>query len=332
MAGSIDLHAHFTPRGLRSGNEWFGAHYERAADGESQLVVRDRRYGRDPEKMLLGIEARLADMDAVGTDVQVLSVSPLLFDPERDTEAAVGAARDVNDEIAEHVRAWPARFRGLAMLPLPDVAASVAELERAVGVLGLDGAEVDTHVAGLAWDEPVFEPLLAAAEELGAVLFFHPSNSLIWRLTGRYHLGNSVGNPIEDILAVSALISGGVFDRHPNLKVVIAHGGGPIPFGIGRIDRGWLVRPEARDHILQPPSRYLRNLYYDCITWSEPSLRFLVDTVGTDRVVLGSDWPYDMGIEAPARWLRAMPSLTESEKELILHGNAERLLRLPVPT
>jgi aminocarboxymuconate-semialdehyde decarboxylase len=234
----------------------------------------------------------------------------------------------VNDEIASMMRHWPERFSGLATVPMQDVKAAVTELERAVSVLGLKGAMVDTQVNGLAWDEPSFAPLFKAAEELGAAIFFHPSSARVSRWQGprRYHLSNTIGNTVEDTVVFAALIFGGVLDRHPNLKAVMAHGGGNTCFGIGRMDRGWQVRPEARIYIQQPPSRYLRRLYYDCITWSEAALRFLIDTVGADRVVLGSDWPWDMGVESPGQWLNSMDSITLEEKELIFHRNVERLL------
>jgi aminocarboxymuconate-semialdehyde decarboxylase len=325
----IDLHAHMAPRGLLAtadrGGDWFGAAYERTDVG-GYLTFRGRRSGPDPERMAFSPEQRLADMDRIGTDVHVVSMTPLLFDAGMDRGPATDRAREVNEEIAGWVRTHPKRLRGLASLPLPHVDESVAALELAVGQLGLAGAEVDTHLGGQAWDDPAIDPLLDAAERLGAVLFFHPSYSLVWERIPRYHLGNTIGNPAEDALVAAALLFGGVLERHPELKVVIAHGGGPLPLGIGRLDRGWEVRPEARARIHRPPSRLLGRLHVDCITWSEPALRFLVDTLGADRVVLGSDWPYDMGLEAPAAWISSMASLSDAEKAGILGGNAARLL------
>jgi len=144
--------------------------------------------------------------------------------------------------------------------------------------------------------------------------------------TDRYGLSNSIGVIVEDTLVVAILIFGGILDKCPDLKVCIAHGGGPACFGMGRLDRGWQVRSEARSHILQPPSTYQRHLYYDCITMSEAALRFLIDTVGADRVVLGSDWPYVSWEPSPVGWVRGLESLTQEEKEKILWKNLERLL------
>jgi aminocarboxymuconate-semialdehyde decarboxylase len=236
-------------------------------------------------------EERLQDMDAQGVDVQVISIHMPLVGYDLDPAQGRQLARDVNDEIAAMIRQWPTRFAGLATLPAQDVGAAIEELERAVTTLGLKGAELDTVMQGHTWDEPQFLPLFKAAEALGAVLFFHPQpqDNLVLAFTEKYGLANSIGVPVEDALVVAALIFGGILDACPALKACIAHGGGPACFGMGRMDRGWQVRSEARLHIQKPPSTYQRRLYYDCITSSEAALRFLIDQVGVDRVVLGSD-------------------------------------------
>ncbi len=330
MTRAIDLHAHLFPqclwRAIEAGGDWHGIRCERDSDGREHLNVRGRHQGEIGPKMRFTPQERLAHMDAIGTDVHVVSVTPSLFGYDLEEAPAVAAAREVNDEIAGLARQWPQRFAGLANLPLPHVGAAVAELQRAVGSLGLKGAMLDTQVNSRNWDEPEWGPLFQAAEGVGALLFFHPSRSIVQQRINRYHLANTIGNPLEDMLAVAALIFGGVLERHPDLKVAIAHGGGGICYGIGRLDRGWEARPEARLHIPHPPSHYLRRFYYDTITWSEAALRFLIDTVGADRVVLGSDFPYDMGPESPARWLEAMPRITPREKDLILGQNLQQLL------
>jgi aminocarboxymuconate-semialdehyde decarboxylase len=201
-------------------------------------------------------------------------------------------------------------------------------LVRAVHALGLKGAELDTVVNGHNWDEPHFLPLFKAAEAMGAVLFFHPQpqdNLAVPRLN-RYGIPNSIGVIVEDTLIVATLIFGGILEACPDLKVCIAHGGGPACFGMGRLDRGWQVRSEARQHILKPPSTYQRRLYYDCLTDSEAGLRFLIDHVGADRVVLGSDWPFVRWEPSPVGWVQGLKSLTQEEKDKILWQNLERLL------
>jgi aminocarboxymuconate-semialdehyde decarboxylase len=269
-------------------------------------------------------------MDAQGTDVQVISIHTPLFGYHLDVAQGRQLAGDVNDEIAAMTRQWPQRFAGLATLPVQDVGAAIEELERAVNVLGLKGAELDTVVNGTNWDEPQYLPLFKAAEAMGAVLFFHPQpqdNLAVPRLN-RYSIPNSIGVIVEDALIVATLIFGGILEACPDLKACIAHGGGPACFGMGRLDRGWQVRSEARIHIQQPPSTYQSRLYYDCLTDSEAGLRFLIDHVGIDRVVLGSDWPFVRWEPSPTGWVQGLKSLTQAEKDKILWQNLEQLLGL----
>ncbi|MEK7814501.1 MAG: amidohydrolase family protein [Chloroflexota bacterium] len=328
---SIDVHAHLMPqcfwKAVDSGEEWYGVRYE--PTGRLGFTVnRGKRDAVSTPKLRFTPEERLKDMDEQGVDLQVVSIAVPLMGYHLEPAQGLQLARDVNDEIASMTRQWPHRFAGLATLPVQDVGASVDELERVVNVLGLKGAELDTVANGKNWDEPEFLPLFKAAEEMGALLFFHPqpNNNLVSQFIDRYGLGNSIGVIVEDTLVVAILIFGGILDKCPDLKVCIAHGGGPACFGMGRLDRGWQVRSEARTHILKPPSAYQRLLYYDCITMSEAALRFLMDTVGADRVVLGSDWPYVGWDPSPVEWVKGLQSLNQDEKEKILWKNLERLL------
>jgi len=163
---------------------------------------------------------------------------------------------------------------------------------------------------------------------MGAVLFFHPQplHNFMLQRPDRYGLANSIGVIVEDTIVLAVLIFGGVLDACPNLKVCIAHGGGPACFGMGRLDHGWQVRSEARAHIHRPPSTYQRQLYYDTVVGSEPALRFLLDQVGSDRVVLGSDWPFVPWYPSPVTWVKGLASLTQEEKDRILWKNLEGLI------
>jgi aminocarboxymuconate-semialdehyde decarboxylase len=330
---SIDIHAHLMPQSLwkavDAGQAWHGFRLE-PGRGLGAVVRADKRIGVQTPKLRFTPEERLKDMDEQGVDVQVVSIHTPLFSYDVDSAQGQQLAREVNDEIAAMTRQWPQRFAGLATLSVQDVGAAVDELDRAVHVLGLKGAELDTVVNGQTWDEPHFLPLFKAAEAMGAVLFFHPQpqDNLVLAFTEKFNLANSIGVPVEDALLVATLIFGGIFDACPELKVCIAHGGGPACFGMGRMDRGWQVRSEARIHIQHPPSTYQRYLYYDCITNSEPALRFLIDQVGADRVVLGSDWPFVGWEPSPPGWVQSLTSLTPEEKEKILWKNLEQLLGL----
>jgi aminocarboxymuconate-semialdehyde decarboxylase len=332
---TIDIHAHLMPQCLwktvDAGQAWYGLRYE-PGDGLGHTVMQGKRSPVQTPKLRFTPEERLQDMDEQGVDVQVVSIHTPLFGYYLEPAQGRQLARDVNDEIAEMTRQWPQRFAGLATLPVQDVSAAIAELERAVHVLGLKGAELDMVVNGATWDEPQFLPLFKAAEAMGAVLFFHPQpqDNLALQRTDRYGLANSIGVTVEDALLVATLIFGGILDACPALKVCIAHGGGPACFGMGRMDRGWQVRSEARRHIHRPPSTYQRRLYYDCVTSSEKALRFLLDQVGADRVVLGSDWPFVRWDPdpSPVAWVQGLQSLTREEKDQILWKNLETLLGL----
>jgi aminocarboxymuconate-semialdehyde decarboxylase len=327
---SIDIHAHLVPRSLLqaadAGREWYGF---RPEDGT--IVGNGKRTSFSSPKVRFTPEERIKDMDAQGVDVQVVSIHTPFFGYHLDSTQGRALARDVNDEIAGMTKQWPTRFAGLATLPVQDVKVAIDELERAVTVLGLKGAELDTLVNADNWDDPKFLPLFKAAEAMGAVLFFHPQpqHNFMMQRTTRYGLFNSLGVIVEDAIVVAMLIFGGVLDACPDLKVCIAHGGGPACFAMGRLDRAWQGRGEGRQQpIPQPPSSYQRRLYYDTVVGSEKALRFLLDEVGADRVVLGSDWPFVPWHPSPVTWLQGLATITADEKEKILWRNLEALLKL----
>ena len=327
---TIDIHAHLVPTGvwraIEARREWYGFRHE-PGEGLGTVIGNGKRTAFNSPKVRFTAEERLRDMDAQGVDVQVVSIHTPFFGHHLDGAQGLALAREVNDEIAGMVQQWPRRFAGLATLPMQDVKAAIGELERAVTTLGLKGAELDTHVNGKQWDEPEFLPFFKAAEQMGAVLFFHPQpqHNFLMQRTPRDGLFNSLGVILDDAIVVAILIAGGVLEACPTLKACIAHGGGPACLAMGRLDRGWQGRPEAR-RIPQPPSAYQRRLYYDSVTGSEEALRFLLDQVGSDRVVLGSDWPFVPWHPSPVTWVQGLASLTPEEKERILWRNLETLL------
>jgi aminocarboxymuconate-semialdehyde decarboxylase len=275
-------------------------------------------------------EERLKDMDELGVDVQVVSIHTPLMGYHLERSLGVALAREVNDEISEMTKSWPDRFAGLATLPVQDVDAAIRELERAVKELGLKGAELDTIVNNENWDAPRFLSLFQAAESLGAVLFFHPQpqNNFMVERAGTYGLPNSLGVIVEDAVVVAVLILSGILEKCPNLKACIAHGGGPACYAMGRIDRGWQGTPPDRRAIPRPPSSYQRQLYYDTVVGNEATLRFLLDQVGVDRIVMGSDWPFVPWYPSPVSWLQGLESLSKEEKDKTLWQNLESLLSL----
>ena len=330
---TIDIHAHLMPqsfwRAAESGESWYGMRLEEI-NGRQFTTNGSRRDGVTSDKLNSTPSERIEDMDRQSVDIQVVSTATPMFGYDLDVQDGLALAHDINNEIYDMTTAWPERFIGLGTLPMQDVPTAIGELERCMTDLGFKGAELDTVVNGKNWDEREFLPLFQAAEDMGAVLFYHPqpNNNLVAETFAKYSMGNSFGVPLEDTLVVATLILGGVLEKCPNLKVCVAHGGGAACFGMGRMDRGWQVRAEARTNISRPPSTYQSQLYYDCITMNERALRFLIDEVGIERVVLGSDWPYVAWDPSPVHWINSLESLTEQEKEKILWRNLEVLLDL----
>lgn len=329
---SIDIHAHVVPQSLWTAAdakaEWYGFRHE-PGEGLGTMVSRGVRTGFTTPKVRYSPQERMKDMDAQGVDVQVLSIHTPFFGYHLDAAQGRSLARDVNEEISALTRRWPARFAGLATLPMQDVKSAIDELEHAVTVLGLKGAELDTQVNGEQWDEPKFLPFFKAAEAMEAVLFFHPQpqNNFLMQRIPRHGLFNSLGVILDDAIVTAVLICGGVLEACPDLRVCIAHGGGPACYAMGRLDRGWERQPKA-SRTPQPPSAYQRRLYYDTVTGNEEALRFLLDSVGADRVVLGSDWPFVAFEPGPGGWIQSLKSLTQDEKDKILWKNLESLLKL----
>jgi aminocarboxymuconate-semialdehyde decarboxylase len=271
------------------------------------------------------IERRFADMDATGVDMHVLSGAPQTW--LYGQEASVGVAASViqNDEIARLVKEHPDRFAGISTLPMqaPDQAAG--ELRRAITKLGLHGAMIGSNVGGKNLDDPSFEPLWAAAEELDAWMMIHPGNVAGADRLRSYYLGNLIGNPLDTTIAGACLIFGGVLERHPKLNFVMVHGGGFIPYQGHRWVHGWHVRPEPKVHLKHSPEPYLDRFLYDTILHSHTPLKFLVESVGANRVFLGSDYPYDMGMMDCVAHVRSL-DIAETDRDMILGGHAAKIL------
>jgi aminocarboxymuconate-semialdehyde decarboxylase len=244
-----------------------------------------------------------------------------------DADLGLRLARVVNDAIAEAVRTHRDRLVGLATLPLQAAEAAVAEVSRAVRELGLRGVYLGTNVRGVDLDEAGFTPVFARIAELGVPVFLHPLNVLGGGRVGAYYLHNLLGNPFDTAVAAARLVYGGVLDRFPTLRVCLPHAGGAFPYLLGRIDHGYRVRAECR-HLPRPPSAYLDRFFFDTISHSPGALRFLIGLVGADRVMLGSDYCFDMGYEEPVKALAAVEGLGAADRERILGGNAVKLLGL----
>jgi aminocarboxymuconate-semialdehyde decarboxylase len=269
---------------------------------------------------------RLAAMDAQGVDVQLVSPSPSHYHYWTDEETAEKLYRLANEATAAHCSAAPDRLRGLGLVPLQHPRQAVRALDHALE-LGLLGVEISSHAPGRDLSDPAYEPLWARAEETGAILFLHPFGCTLDERLDRWYLSNTVGQPTENAVALSHLIFSGVLDRHPELKVIAAHGGGYLPTHIGRSDHAWSTRPDAGAGCARLPSSYLRRLYFDSLVHDPHVLRALIHAAGADRVLLGSDYPFDMGTEDPVGALRAA-RLPDADFHAVRGGNAKALLRL----
>ena len=315
MGRIIDVHIHLTPHRFSEvalkGKNWYGL---TADDGEL-----------DNPKNLWTTEQRLEEMDRIGIDIQMVSPTDVFYQYNRGPEVTAQIARECNEEISELVRDYSDRFMGLGTLPMQDIPMAVQEMEHGMKKLGLRGFMIDDHVNGLTYDEPIFEPFWDKVEKLGAFILIHQYGPTVTETrTRRYFLHNTVGNLVDRTLTYGCLVGGGVMDRHPDLKVCLGHAGGYVPYAVDRMDKGWEMFPKYRGNAVKPPSTYLDRFYYDTTTFTDRNMRFLVDVVGADRVVLGTDWPAPMAVVDPVNTIKNSAVLSDVEKDAILWGNMEK--------
>lgn len=275
---------------------------------------------------LTRIEQRLADMDAMGVDVQVVSPSPTQYYYWADAELAREIVRVGNEAIARLCQDRPTRLAGLGSVALQHPELACEQLEHALKVLGLRGVEISTSVNGLELDDPSLRIFWARAEALGALVFIHPMGTTLGARTASHYLVNTIGQPLETTIALSRLIFGGVLDEHPALRILAAHGGGYLPTSIGRSDHAWAVRPEAAANTRVRPGDWLKRIWFDSVVYDPLALRHLVDRVGASQVVVGTDYPFDMGHYDVHALVDEIPGLTEEQRAAILGGNAARLI------
>jgi aminocarboxymuconate-semialdehyde decarboxylase len=258
------------------------------------------QFFRDVDDRSWNAARRIEDMDRMGVGLQALSPPPVMFCYWADARATEAFARMQNENVAGVVARHPRRFVGMATVPLQDPALAVKELRYSRERLGLRAVEIGSCPGGRDFDDPELFAFFEACAELDVAVFVHPAAPLVGqeRLT-KYYFPLIVGNPLETAVAASKLIYGGVLERLPRLRVCFAHGGGAFPFTLARLDHGWKVRPEGPAAIPRPPRDYARLLYFDSLTLSAANLRFLVEQFGADHVVIGSDYPFDMGSADP---------------------------------
>src|SRR5262245_39946977 len=271
------------------------------------------------------LDRRLKDMAASKVDVQVLSVCPQTFLYAQPPAVAAAFARVQNEQLAKLAKARPDRFLGIATLPMQAPKAAADELRHAMATLGLRGAQIGSNIAGKNLDDPELEPVWATAAELGAFILVHPINVAGMDRLGSYYLNNLIGNPLDTTIAAACLVFSGVLERYPKLNICLAHGGGFVPYQAGRFLHGWHVRQEPKKKLPKPPTDSLDRFLFDTIVHSKEVLQFLVGHVGAQRVLLGSDYPFDMGMPDGVLQVRGL-SIPAAEQAAILGDRARTLL------
>ena len=324
---AIDTHAHWYPE------EWLklfvkdgaveGASLERAG---KRYTIRTNRIVNAFDDEFVDLGLRLAGMERQRVDVHALSLTaPMVYWASPGLGLALSQA--YNDAASAAHLEHPDRFVGLAMLPMQAPELALKELERAAKLPGMRGMYLATHVNETNLDDKRFWDVYAKAEELGWTIFLHPIDTLARERTAKYHLKNLLGNPYDTGVAAASLIFGGVLDEFPKLEVNLPHAGGTLPGLIGRLDHGTKVRPELK-HMKKLPSEYLRRFTYDTIGHNDTINYNLIRLVGADRVMLGSDYCFDMGLTDPRGDVERLDALSEADRELIIGATAKKLLRL----
>jgi aminocarboxymuconate-semialdehyde decarboxylase len=323
----IDFHNHYYPPeyvdALRSSKSVIKVTYDHDGNpcvhypGDYNILV--------PGHRDIDYRQRVLDEHGVTTQLLTFTTPGVHVEPP---EISVAWARTVNDAFARVVSERPGRFAALATLPLNDPGASVAELERAISTLGLPGAMVFSNVNHVALADARFEPLWRKANELGAVVYIHPTDPLGVDAMLDYWLMPLVGFLFDTTLAASTLVFSGVVARYPRIRWVLTHMGGAIPYLAERLDRGYRAFSECRQHIDRPPSEYLRHFYFDTVNFNPAALRLALDFAGEDRIVAGSDYPHQIGsIPLMLDTIRGYDA-PAAVKEKIFSRNAAELLGL----
>ena len=274
------------------------------------------------------LERRLADLDAMGVDVQLVAPPPPQCYYTVPLDVAVKAAQIVNDGVAAFCAQRPDRLKPFCSVPMPDGNEAAKELERCVKKLGCAGVEILTNVAGKELSDPVFAPFWEKAEELETPVMIHPNGFTEAARLARFYFNNVIGNPLETTIALHYLIFDGVLERHPKLKILAVHGGGYLGAYPGRIDHAWGARSDSHATLPQSPTTYLKRVYVDSVVFTPDQLAALVGFFGADHVLMGTDYPYDMAEYDPLGHIAGVAGFDAKTIAALAGGNAKRLLGL----
>ncbi len=325
----VDFHTHFIPQylpalGKKYSDEGWPTLIHNApcqADiyfaGKHYRRIDDRSW--DPQR-------RLKDMEIEGVDVQVLSPIPVTFAYDFSSQGALELSQMQNEEIAKAVAESPEHFIGLGTVPLQDPGSAASEVRRVVTKLGLVGVEIGTNILGRNLDDPGLEPFWQACEEVGAVIFVHPASVFSPERTSKYRMDLSIGYTSETGIAAASVVMSGLLERHPGLHLCFAHGGGTFPWLLPRLDRTWQIFDDVKSMTAMKPSEAAKWLTYDTLTYDPVNLHLLIDRLGADRLVMGTDYPFPLREEPPGVVIDTLADLTDHARAAMLGRNALRFL------
>jgi aminocarboxymuconate-semialdehyde decarboxylase len=327
-ARAIDIHAHYFAQPyldlFNSEGRRYNAEFRMTEQG-FYFKTPTQTNGPLPTKFI-DLKERLADMDAQGVAVHALSLTgPMVY--WADGELSLKLSQTWNDAAVAAHQAYPDRFVVLATLPMLDPDRAIDEVNRVSKLPGVRGIYMGTNIDNRDLDDPLFEPIFARIEALDLPVFLHPLPPYVGgkRLL-QYSFTNLVSYPLDTTIAACHLIFGGVLDRHPKLQITLPHAGGVLPMLVGRLDHGWKVIPAAKQPA-QAPSAYLRRFTYDTISHSKPVMEFIISQVGIDRIMLGSDYCYEVGYDHPVQFVDEL-GLSSEQRKMVLGGTAAKLLKI----
>jgi aminocarboxymuconate-semialdehyde decarboxylase len=327
---TIDIHSHVA---IPAAAAFVAPHLDAAtvplvhfADATTKAL--NQKQEQDIRARIAGYDERLRELDSMGIDMQLVLPSPPQCYYTVPLDIGVKAACMINDGLAEYVARKPDRFVALGTVPLMNGSEAARELERCMKTLGMKGAQILTNVGGRELSDPAYAAFWKKAEELGSLVVIHPNGFTEARRFTRFYFNNVIGNPLETTIALHYLIFDGVIERHPNLKLLAVHGGGYLPAYSGRIDHAWGARSDSHADLPHPPTTYLKKIYFDTVVFSPHQLRELVGVFGVDHIIMGTDYPFDMGEYDPIGHVASVEEFDPATVAAIAGGNARRLLGL----
>ncbi|MBA2664764.1 MAG: amidohydrolase [Bradymonadaceae bacterium] len=322
----IDIHAHILPRDWPDLTERYGyegfIRLEHHCPGCARMMLGDKCF-RVVDENLWNPDVRIEECDRSGVDVQVLSTVPVMFSYWAKPDDTHDLCKLLNDHLAEVVQKYPRRFVALGTLPMQAPELAVIELERCIAQLGFAGVEIGTHINGRNLDDPEFYPVWEAAEQHGAAVFVHPWDMMGMKDLPNYWLPWLVSMPAETSRAICSLMMGGVIERFPGVRFAFAHGGGSFPATLGRINRGFTMRPDlCQTHTETEPRELFKRIYIDSLVHDPLILRFMVETFGSERIALGTDYPFPLGELVAGELIESINEFSPATKERLLSGTA----------